>query len=50
MRHGKVPHSLQHLVRRRRITLIITLLHDNAAKSPPLAEDFSEEVNASVGV
>jgi hypothetical protein len=24
--------------------------HDLTAKSPPLAEDFAEEVNASVGV
>jgi hypothetical protein len=37
--------SHSHLVRRRRITLIITLIHDNAAKSPPLAEDFSEEID-----
>ena len=34
----------------RKITSIYTLSQDNAAKSPPLAEDFAEEVNARMGM
>lgn len=52
MRQIKFLHSLPNLVHRRRITLIITLSHDNAAKSPRHVggEDFAEEVNARMGM